>query len=155
MVRTLTASPDRRTRQSPLGDTRRVSPSNVAAVRSVYDSWGKGDFRGGVELFDPRVTFVIRAGFPDAGTYTGLDEIAGYTRQFLEPWTRITIQAEELVDAGDAVLATVYQQGVGTGSGVDTGFRYWQVWSLRDGRVVRLENFRDRAEALAAAGLPD
>jgi ketosteroid isomerase-like protein len=131
-----------------------MSRSNVAAVRSVYECWGRGDFRGGVEAFDPRVTFVIPPDFPDAGTYTGLDEIAGYTRDFLEPWTRITIEAEELVDAGDAVVATVYQQGVGTGSGVDTGFRYWQVWSLRDGRVTRLENFRDRAAALSAADLP-
>ena len=42
------------------------------------------------------------------------------------------------------MIADVLQRGVGSGSGVPTDFRYFQVWTLRDGRVIRLENLRDR-----------
>jgi ketosteroid isomerase-like protein len=121
-----------------------VSEENVEAVRRVYERWGRGDFSGSVELFEPDVVFVIGSGFPDSGSYRGLDEIATYMRGFLEPWDRITIAAEELADAGDAVIATVLQSGVGIGSGVPTEFRYIQEWTFRDRRVVRLENSRER-----------
>jgi hypothetical protein len=57
-----------------------MSEQNVAAVRGVYERWGE-------------------AGFPASGTYLGVDRIRDYTRGFLEPWTRITIEAEELLEA--------------------------------------------------------
>ena len=91
-----------------------MSEENVEAVRGVYERWDRGDFSGSVELFDPAVVFVIGSGFPDAGSYAGLEGIRGYMRGFLEPWDRITIAAEELEDAGDTVIATVLQSGVGT-----------------------------------------
>ena len=116
----------------------------MEAVRGVYERWEKGDFSGSVDLFDPAVEFVIRPGFPDAGTYAGIAGIVGYMRGFLEPWDRITIEAVELEDAGDTVIATVLQSGVGTGSGVATELRYFQAWTFSNGKVVRLENFRKR-----------
>jgi ketosteroid isomerase-like protein len=42
---------------------------------------------------------------------------------------------------------------LGSESGAPTDLRYYQVWSFRGGKVIRLENFRERAEALEAAGL--
>jgi ketosteroid isomerase-like protein len=130
-----------------------MSRDKVATIRALYDRWSVGDFTASVDLFDPQVVFVIPPGFPDSGTYVGNDEIAAYTRGFLEPWTRITINSEELVPAGDSVLATVLQRGVGDASGAATEFRYYQLWSLRGDKVIRLENFRDREEAREAAGL--
>jgi ketosteroid isomerase-like protein len=53
------------------------------------------------------------------------------------------------------VVAAVRQRGVGSGSGAATEFRYFHVWSFRGAKVIRLENFRERAEALEAAGLPE
>ena len=130
-----------------------MSRANVEAVRKVYERWGAGDFRASVDLFHPDVTFVLRPEFPDAGRYRGLAEIAAYTRGFLEPWTRITIEAEELIDAGNCVIAAVRQRGVGVESGVETEFPYFQVWTLEGGKAVRLENVRQRGEAFEVAGL--
>jgi ketosteroid isomerase-like protein len=123
-------------------------------VRDVYERWGRGDFRAGVDLFDPLVLFFVGEGFPDAGTYLGLERVAEYTRGFLEPWSEIAIEAEEIVEAGDRVLVAVRQRGVGGASGATTEFRYFHVWSFQGGNVIRLDNIRDRAEALEAAGLP-
>lgn len=132
-----------------------MSEENVAAVRAVYERWGAGDFRAGLDLFDPEVVFVMRPGFPDAGVYHGIASLGEYTRGFLEAWGRIAIEAEDITDAGSNVLVAVRQHGVGTGSGAVTDLRYSQVWSFRGRRVIRLENFRERADALAAAGLSD
>ncbi len=130
-----------------------MSKGNVGAIRGVYERWSEGDFRATLDLFDPLVVLVLRPEFPDAGTYLGLEGIAEYMRGFLEPWARITIEAEEIADAGDYVVAGVRQRGVGDASGVATELRYFHVWCFRGDKIVRLETFRERAEALEAAGL--
>jgi ketosteroid isomerase-like protein len=125
----------------------------VDVVRSVYDRWREGDFRTTFDLFDRNVVFVMPPELPDSGTYLGTGAVAAYTRQFLEPWTHLTIGAEDLVGESDTVLASVVQRGAGDASGAATEIRYFQLWSFRGDRVIRLENFRDRDDALAAAGL--
>ena len=130
-----------------------MAQDRVEIVRSIYERWGQGDFTGGFDLLDPNVVFVIGLGFPDAGNYLGKDAVAKYTRGFLEPWTHITIEADELLPGGDTVVASVVQRGVGDASGVETELPYFQLWTFRGDRVIRLENFRERAEALKAAGL--
>ena len=130
-----------------------MSQENVEVVRNVYAGWRQGDFRAGVDVLDPLVLFVLPPEFPDAGTYLGVESLAGYMRGFLEPWTRLTIEAEEIAGAGDSVVAAVVQRGVGDGSGAATELRYFQVWAFRGRRVIRLENFRERDAAFEAAGL--
>jgi ketosteroid isomerase-like protein len=132
-----------------------MSEENVEIVRDIYERWREGDFRTSVDVLDPLVLLVMRREFPDAGTYLGCERLAEYTRGFLEPWSRITIEAEDITDAGDSVVVAVRQAGVGGESGAATEFRYFQVWSLRGRKVIRLENFRERAEALEAAGLSE
>jgi ketosteroid isomerase-like protein len=65
----------------------------------------------------------------------------------------LTMEAEELVPAGDSVLAKVHQGGVGSKSGLPIDVRYFTLWSFRGDKVIRIESFVERAEALEAAGL--
>ena len=130
-----------------------VSDANLDIVRQILDRWSEGDFSVAEGELDPHVVLVLRPEFPDAGAYVGLEGMGRYTRGFLEPWTRITIEAVELIPAGDSVVARVLQRGVGESSGAPAEFRYFQVWTLRGGRVIRLEMVREREEALEAVGL--
>lgn len=126
---------------------------HVDAVREVYARWGQGDLAASLDVADPLILFVLGPEFPDAGSYVGIEGLRKYTRGFLEPWSHLTIEAEELTQAGDSVVVAVLQRGVGGESGIATELRYFQVWSFRGARAIRLENFRERAEALAAVGL--
>ena len=130
-----------------------MAQNHVQALQGVYDTWSEGEFRASAGLMDPLVLFVIGEGLPDTGAYLGPEDLAEYMRGFLEPWTRITIEAEEIAGAGDSVFAAVVQRGTGLGSGAATELRYFHVWTFRGGKVIRLETFRDRAEARVAAGL--
>jgi ketosteroid isomerase-like protein len=129
-----------------------VTADTASIVRSVYERWSEGDFTT-QDVFDPNVVLVMRPEFPDTGVYVGTEGVAEYTRGFLEPWSRITIEAEEITVAGDSVVVAVSQRGTGTTSGALTEFRYFHVWSFRGGKAIRLESVRERAEALAAVGL--
>jgi ketosteroid isomerase-like protein len=133
---------------------RLMSEERIEAVRRIYEGWGRGDFSVSVPLFDEHVVFVLGPDFPDAGAYLGREALADYTRALLEAWTRFTLEAEEMIDAGDSIVVAVVQRGVGDSSGTPTEFRYFQVWTFRGAKAVRLEGFREREEALAAAGLP-
>jgi ketosteroid isomerase-like protein len=131
-----------------------MAADHVEAVRAIYEQWAEGDFETSQASLDPHVVFILDPGFPDSGVYHGAQALAGYVRGFLEPWEHLTIEAEELVSAGDTVLASVRQRGAGMASGITTELRYFTLWSFRADRVIRIESFRDRSEALQAAGLP-
>ena len=122
-------------------------------VERVYDHWGRGDFTITPEVLDPHALLVMRPEFPDAGTYLGPEAIARYTRGFLEPWTRITIEAEELIPAGDSVVVAVLQRGEGESSGAETELRYFHLWTFRGDKAIRIESIRERRQALEAAGI--
>ena len=132
-----------------------MSEEHTATVEAIYEGYASGDFRSPARFFDPHVVFVLSRGFPDAGTYVGAEEIAQYTRDFLEPWQRVTIEAEDITAIGDSVLAAVHQRGTGETSGAGTEMRYFMLWSFRGGKVIRVENYRDRSEALKAAGISE
>jgi ketosteroid isomerase-like protein len=129
-----------------------MSQENLEFVRGVYAEWGRGNFRAGVDRYDPEAVLVQGPEFPESGSYQGLEGFASYMQTFLDAWERVTVEAVELTDAGDSVVAEVHQRGIGKGSGASTDLRYFQVWSFRAGKVIRLEVIRDRDSAFEAAG---
>jgi ketosteroid isomerase-like protein len=121
-------------------------------VRRVYERWAQGDFSAGGELYDEASVFVLSPDFPDSGIYVGRDEMLKYMRGFLEPWDNLTVECLDTVEAGDTLLAEVEQSGEGIRSGAVTGFTYFQVWTFRGGKLMRLENVMKRDEALTLIG---
>jgi ketosteroid isomerase-like protein len=63
---------------------------------------------------------------------------------------------EELIDAGESVVSVVTTRGRGRASGAEvTGPSYAAVWTIREGRILRVVWLSSRAEALELVGLPD
>ena len=132
-----------------------MSEDYVAIVRQIYERWGRGDFQAGSDLYHPHVLLVLRPEFPDAGVYRGLNEIGSYMREdFLSDWENAVIVGEEFLVAGDTVVVRVTQRATGAGSGAQVEMRYYQLWTFREGAVIRIESIKERGEALEAAGLP-
>jgi ketosteroid isomerase-like protein len=137
-----------------------MSEENVKTVRAIYERFSEGDFHASADVLDPHVVLVLGPEFgpesPGAGTYLGAEAVAAYTREsLLAPWADFAMEAEEIVAAGDSVLVAVHQRGVGRTSGVPAELRYYTLWSFRGGKVIRIQSFRNRGEALEAAGLSE
>ncbi len=129
---------------------------HVEIVRGIFESWGRGDFKAGSELYDPHILLVLRPEFPDARAYLGPDEIREYMRKdFLADLEDAAIVGEEFIAAGDSVVVRVNQIATGPGSGARVGIRYYQVWTFRGSSLIRIETIREREEALEAVGLRD
>ena len=123
----------------------------MEVVRSILSNWKRGDYSS-VDWADPDIEFIA----PLDGIETrGLDEMGRRWRAFLGAWEHFATTPERFIDVGDdRVLALVHFQGRGRTSGAPTtSFSGGQLFTLRDGKVVRLVLYSTRAEALEAAGL--
>ena len=132
-----------------------MSRENVDALRAVYEEYSRGNFRAGLELYDPNVLLVSRSDLPDADRCVGVDSIRAYMREFLEPLTNVTWTAEEFIEAESSIVVAARQQGIGKESGVPMDGRLFTVWTFRGRVVIRIEFFADRADALEAVGLQE
>ena len=132
-----------------------MSNENVAVVRGIYASWSNGDLRGGAELLDPHVVFIVRAPYPDPGVYHGTEELSGFMSRFLKQFETYTIELREIREAGDTVLAAIRQHGIGKSSGAEVKLDSYMVFTFRAGTIIRIDNVIDEQEALATAGLAE
>ena len=53
------------------------------------------------------------------------------------------------------MFVTVRFRGRGRASGIEIDARLYEVYTLRDGKVLRIDEYEHRAEALEAAGLSE
>lgn len=130
---------------------------NIAALRRVYDEWGRGNWRPWQEIYGPDMEWEWSQEFPDIHGRTGDPEIASARlREFLRQFDDWQAGAERFVASGDKVVVCTRYTGRGKGSGAAVDVQGAHVWTLRDGRATLLQIFSDRRTALEAAGLsPD
>jgi len=133
-----------------------MSQENVGVVRRVYQQWASGNFSA--EFFDPDVEHSrVGAETPDMeGRWLGLDEMWSAMRAYLRPLADLRIEAERIIDlGGDRVLVLSRQTARGKQSGVPIDHEIGDLFTLRDGRIVRFDSYWDRAVALEAVGLSE
>ena len=130
-----------------------MSQENVETLRGIYAGWEKGDFTDGLSIFERNVTLVIDAATLDGGVFVGEEGVRRYMTRFLQAWKSLTVAAKAFRERGDTVLVEVEQTGIGQDSGVPVDTTYFQLWTFRGEKVIRLETILSEAEALEATGL--
>jgi ketosteroid isomerase-like protein len=132
-----------------------MSEENVEAVRRIYSDWQRGNFAEGPNLFDPEILF--ESVMPDSSERIvahGPEEIEAFMREFLTQWRDYRMIGEDFRQLGDdTVLVEGRQAGIGRRSGVSVEIPIYSVWTLRDGKVIRLIVEFDQRKAHEAAGL--
>lgn len=107
------------------------------------------------ELLDPEVEWIPITALIDGRSYRGPEEVREWVDEVRRDWRAYEVRWTQARDLGDGrVLAFGIWDCVGRRSGVGMTFDHaaWLI-DLRAARVVRMESFADRDEALAAAGL--
>jgi uncharacterized protein len=85
----------------------------------------------------------------------GHDAVRASLARWKAEWDDYELVPEEFVDMGDRVVATVRLRGRGRGSGVEIDARFYEVFALRGGRIVRMDQFAERSQAVEAAELSE
>ena len=134
-----------------------MSQENVEIVRGLHEAFAHGDNETPFAVYAPEIEWDMSR-FPLPGeesVYHGHEGVRRYWRAWLAAWEFIDAPIERLVDARENVV-TLFGPSTARGkrSGADVQIGPWaQVWTLRDGRVVRMRMYPDHANALHAAGL--
>ena len=132
-----------------------MSEENVGIIRRLYESWTRGDFRSGVDAFDPEIEFVVDASVtPEPVNVRGVAAMGEAWREALSGWGDFRVgKIDELVETADGAVVFNVLEGRGRRSGafVDQPARA-AIFTFRNGRIVRLR-LTDRNQGLEAAGL--
>ena len=134
-----------------------MSRENVEVVRDQFAATNERDFPRAMSHYAEDVELVVDpAAFLDAGTFTGRTAVGQWFADWFttfEPGYRFDI--EEARDLGDVVLLVATHHGRGRSSGVEVRAQTGYLYGLREGKIVRVELYRDRADALEAAGVSE
>jgi ketosteroid isomerase-like protein len=131
-----------------------MSPENAKVVRAVVEAQQRRDWQAFRRLYDPEIEWEDVSGlWGDWGTRRGFEEVRDAWVTWFEAFERVNFEIEDLVEAGDKVVAHIRVSGRGRESGLVIDQRLPSVWTVRGGRIVRVRAYRDDADALEAAGL--
>jgi ketosteroid isomerase-like protein len=134
-----------------------MSQSDLEVVRSIYAGWSTND-PATMGYFDPSIETHPdpRSDWPGIeAIYHGHEGLSRYFRSIFDAFSEYRAEAEQILDAGDHVVTLAIERARGKQSGIPIVRHTAHVWTVRDGRAVRLEINWDRDAALRAVGLAE
>jgi ketosteroid isomerase-like protein len=128
-----------------------MSYENLERIKAGFAAHNRGDLDALEELYDPEVVFETLL----LGTRHGNEAIRQIYAENQKTLAGYDVVPVELIDTADKVVAVVKMVGAGSVSRIalDEGFAF--VFTFKGDRVIREQAFRNREEALEAAGLSE
>jgi ketosteroid isomerase-like protein len=125
-----------------------VPDESVDIARKGIEAYNRGDLDAIFELTTDDVRFVVPDSMANPGTYVGREGFESMMREWEEAWDEFRIEIVELLEEGDAVVASIAQYGRGRGSGIETQMGAAHLMRFRDGRLSGWHLFPSLDEAL-------
>jgi ketosteroid isomerase-like protein len=135
-----------------------MSQENVEIVRKAYEAWepawgsGTNDLGALLALMDDDLVCRTHAPAPDPGTWHGIQGFLDMSAEWANTFDEFGLRAEEFIDAGDRVVVRVVIEGRGSGSGAPVTGTGWFVYGVRGGKLVTIDMYVTREQALEAVG---
>jgi uncharacterized protein len=126
-----------------------MSKESFRIVEELIDAWNRRDLQAALELTHPQCE--VRP-IETTETLYGHAGVAAAFRDWFEAFEEFTIEAEDFVADGDRILVTMRQRARGKGSGLEVEERFYQLFTIRDGKVLRFEEYSDEADVVKALG---
>jgi ketosteroid isomerase-like protein len=128
-----------------------ASAQNVELVRAGWDAFVRGDLEEALASVHTDVITYRAPPLPDARTYHGVDGML----EAYDDWTVDFVEFEmtpgKFMAVGDRVVVEICQRGRGQASGAVVMGRFWFVYTVAGGKVVRQDMFKGKRQALEAA----
>ena len=126
---------------------------NVELVKQVIEAGARRDDAAVFAAYDQQIEWHLEAvhapGSDFELVYHGHEGVSRFWRAWFEAWEDVRFEYEEHIDAGDRVISILTQRVRGRASGLEMEWTsYAQVWTVREGKIVRVDFFPTREEAL-------
>lgn len=140
-----------------------MSEENVELARRLYAEGGdllKATPHQLDRLFredlDERFEFRLPPDYPEGEpVFRGRDGLDQLVAMLSETWREWHFEPERFLDAGERVVVFARIVGQGAVSGAPVELETTHVWTIHSGRATSVQAFRDRSQALEAAGLSE
>src|SRR5689334_13874614 len=121
-----------------------MSEENVEIVRRHIDAWRSEKAALALTFLDPHIVMDLsRTGFAE-GPFYGSDAISEHFRAYAGTFAEYQWEIERLTDLGaGTVLVVATESGRGKGSGISVEHPVAVLYTLIDGKIVRITFFRD------------
>jgi ketosteroid isomerase-like protein len=132
-----------------------MSQENVELVRRAHEALNDGDVDALVGLCDVAFRLDMSDRVLNPEVYDGHDGIRRFYAEVRDVWESYTWEPEKLLESRDQVVALLRSSSRGRGSGIELERRTAMLWTVRGDRLTSLRFFRDRLQALEAAGFKE
>jgi ketosteroid isomerase-like protein len=130
-----------------------MSQENVEIVKAALAAYNGGEIETALQYVDEEIAWVGPPEWLEKHLYKGHDGVREIAAQWSENFDEYRVDPVEFVDAGDEVVVLALQRGRIKGSSVPIEDPISYVWTMRDGKVVRVQVYFTWDEARAHAGL--
>ncbi len=129
-----------------------MSRESVEVVRAHFAAVNERDFPRAMSHYAEDVELVVHPeAFLERGTFKGRDAVGEWFGNWFATFERgYRFDIREAVDLGDLVLLVANHHGRGRSSGAEVHGHTAYLYTLRDGKIARVELYPSRAEALEA-----
>jgi ketosteroid isomerase-like protein len=133
-----------------------VTETNGEIARRTFDTlFVAEDFDAWIENFDAGVEYIPTPEWPEPAPRSGREQLKEFMRGVWDDWAEWEAEIRKVTENGDRVLVETRIRAVGEKSRIELRGRTFHVFTFRDGRIVRMQDFIEPADAKRAAGLPD
>jgi ketosteroid isomerase-like protein len=133
-----------------------MSQENIDSLRRLLAAFGDRDFDRAVLGAAENVELRPAVEGIDLDTLVrGRVELRAFFEQITETWETVTVEPKEVLEAPGERLVTSERWHLSGRDGLGLDLELITVYTFRNGLVARIEGFRDKAEALKAAGLSE
>jgi ketosteroid isomerase-like protein len=122
---------------------------NIRIVKQIYNEFDQGSLAFIERDFDPDIELYQTDLLPWGGRYQGRKGAASFFEKLIAN-VHLAVTVERLIDAGDHVVYVGRARGKTTESRNAFDVAEVHVWTLRNGKVVRLQSFVDTPAMLTA-----
>jgi ketosteroid isomerase-like protein len=114
-------------------------PTSVEVVTAIVEALNRADVDGMLTHMDADFEWTPLESSPVARVYRGHDQVRHYVEDWLGTFESLRIDLEDPSEDGDRVTVPVRAHGRGRASGLALDSRFSQIWTVRDGVAIAME----------------
>jgi uncharacterized protein len=128
---------------------------NKDVIQGLYEAFGRGDVPAVLGTLDSEIQWSEADGisYADGNPYSSPGAVAsGVFQRIVTDVEQFSVTPQRLIEAGDTVVAEGRYTGTMKTTGTPLDAQFAHVWQLRDGKVIRFQQYTDTKQWADAAG---
>jgi ketosteroid isomerase-like protein len=126
---------------------------NVAIAQKAYADFSRGEVPAVVELMDDSVEWITPGDDALSGTRNGKSGVAEFFALVAQTWHFDSFEPKQFIPFGDQVIVVGSYTSRSVVTGRVASCDWVMIWTFRDGKITRFQEFTDTA--ILKAALPE